>query len=352
MYSKKREFLQLAETYSKDKHHINGWYISEKLDGMRAFWDGGLTRGIAVKDIPFANKEKNSRFVNEPIATGLWSRLGKVIHAPSWWLDYLPALPLDGELFLGPNKFQVLQSIVKSFDGSDWSDVQYHVFDSPPLDEVFKDGFIEVRVGNQKYTRELRGVDNWISNLQKRGIKSVRNDVDFAHVVRFLNSQSIENKIVNLVEQKKLPMKMEDIEKTLDEEFNRVLDKGMEGLIIRAHFERWRPLRANYVLKYKPFVDDEGIVAGYTWGKEGKHENRMGSMIVSWKSQEFKLSGFTDRERELISEGPFLPVPGERVAPQYYNPLFPRGTAVTFRYRQLSDGQIPREGRFLRKRDE
>ena len=35
----RREFLQLAKTYSPDKNKIGGWCVSEKLDGTRCFWE-------------------------------------------------------------------------------------------------------------------------------------------------------------------------------------------------------------------------------------------------------------------------------------------------------------------------
>jgi ATP-dependent DNA ligase len=39
----KREFLMLAHKH--EGQNILGWLYSEKLDGMRCFWDGGITRG-------------------------------------------------------------------------------------------------------------------------------------------------------------------------------------------------------------------------------------------------------------------------------------------------------------------
>src|SRR5437773_1131861 len=77
-----------------------GWLLSEKLDGVRAYWDGDR----------------------------LWSRLGNPFHAPAWFLDGLPALPLDGELWLGRKKFQRTVSIVRRQDESDlWQEVRYVV---------------------------------------------------------------------------------------------------------------------------------------------------------------------------------------------------------------------------------
>ncbi len=51
----RRELLQLAHNYKPDKHKIAGWYISEKLDGTRCFWDGGLSRDVPTDQVPWAS---------------------------------------------------------------------------------------------------------------------------------------------------------------------------------------------------------------------------------------------------------------------------------------------------------
>ena len=131
----KREFLMLAHTYKPKKYGVGGWFLSEKLDGMRAYWDGGISRGILKSDVPWANTAKDERYIEPPIATGLWSRYGNVIHAPDWWLDKLPAIPLDGELYI-PEARQRLMSIVKdTTPGTGWQDVKYYVFDMPAYDQ-------------------------------------------------------------------------------------------------------------------------------------------------------------------------------------------------------------------------
>src|SRR5258708_2990950 len=91
----RREFLQLADTYDAARHEIAGFYISEKLDGTRCVWDGGLTRGVPTTDVPWANttdpKTGAPKDKVKPVATGLWSRYGNPIMAPDWFLNALPA---------------------------------------------------------------------------------------------------------------------------------------------------------------------------------------------------------------------------------------------------------------------
>jgi len=110
----KREFLQLAHTYKPEKHGIAGHWTSDKLDGQRCFWDGGVSRGVPKKNVPWANTAKDARYKIQPIATGLWSRYGNVIHAPDAWLDALPRCFLDGELWSTNLSYrQEISSIIK-----------------------------------------------------------------------------------------------------------------------------------------------------------------------------------------------------------------------------------------------
>jgi len=89
-----------------------GWWISEKLDGIRAYWDG----------------------------TKILSRLGNVLHAPDWFIAGLPNHPLDGELFLARKSFQKTTAIVRRQDKSDhWKQIRFLIFDAPAHGGVFEE---------------------------------------------------------------------------------------------------------------------------------------------------------------------------------------------------------------------
>ncbi|HSO34089.1 MAG TPA: DNA ligase, partial [Labilithrix sp.] len=104
--------LLLAHAWESDVD-LTGWWMSEKLDGVRAYWDG----------------------------TKLISRLGNTFWAPEWFLDALPKdMPLDGELFGGRKKFQRTVSIVRRQDRSDaWREISYLIFDAPSQPGAFED---------------------------------------------------------------------------------------------------------------------------------------------------------------------------------------------------------------------
>ena len=130
----KKEFLQLAHMYNSKKYYVGGWLMSEKLDGIRIFWDGGISRGIPTQSIAWANTEKDGRYRNQIIATGLWTRYRKSIQAPDWWLDQLPTIPLDGELYSRSGSWQDVSSIVKQLNpDSRWKSIALMILDSPHI---------------------------------------------------------------------------------------------------------------------------------------------------------------------------------------------------------------------------
>ena len=94
----------LAKTYTDQP--IAGWLLSEKLDGVRAMWNGRK----------------------------LVSRNGNAFAAPDWFLAQLPAaIALDGELYIGRGQFQRTVGIVRTKTpvDADWKAISYRVFDAP-----------------------------------------------------------------------------------------------------------------------------------------------------------------------------------------------------------------------------
>jgi DNA ligase-1 len=103
--------LLLAESWD-NAADLSGWWMSEKLDGVRAYWDG-------------------KQFL---------SRQGNLFHAPDWFIEALPTTPLDGELWIDRKKFQRTVSIVRRQDKSDlWKEVRFLVFDAPTQTTPFED---------------------------------------------------------------------------------------------------------------------------------------------------------------------------------------------------------------------
>ncbi len=327
-----REFLQLAHTYNPSKHGIGGWYESEKLDGMRCYWDGRLTTGMYASDVDFANTAKDDRLKEPPVATGLWSRYGNIIHAPDWFVNQLPDYPLDGELYLGRKRFQELISIVKNHTPDDrWNNVHYMVYDLPPDSSVFRDG----RINNPNFKKVFQGLPK-----RDRIIP-----MGFKGTLAYLTKECVNwGENILLHEQHRLPIQTDKAEELIEEKLQRITILGGEGLILRRPEAIWQPKRCDAILKVKKWKDSEGDVVGYTWGR-GKLEDLMGAVIVRWRGKSFDLSGFTDEERMLTARG------GKPGTPVHYtitNQSFPRGSRITFKYRELTNDGLPKEARYFR----
>ncbi len=109
------------------------YLVSEKLDGVRAVWDGSV----------------------------LHFRSHRTIAAPHWFLAALPATPLDGELWLGRHSFDGLSGIVckQTPDDDEWRYVNYMVFDLPHAPEPFAQRSARIR--------------EWVAAAQQPWLKAV-----------------------------------------------------------------------------------------------------------------------------------------------------------------------------------
>lgn len=100
--------LQKANVYSDQ--NISGWMMSEKLDGIRAFWNGKK----------------------------LLTRQNKIINAPEWFTQNLPPFSLDGELWTKRGEFENIQSIVMDkVPSAKWSEIKYMIFEVPHAEGNF-----------------------------------------------------------------------------------------------------------------------------------------------------------------------------------------------------------------------
>lgn len=96
--------LLLANVYRPGLPVADYW-VSEKYDGVRGFWDGQHLR----------------------------TRGGETIQAPAWFTAGWPATPMDGELWAGRGRFAHAQSTVRQQrpDDAAWRQMRFMVFDLP-----------------------------------------------------------------------------------------------------------------------------------------------------------------------------------------------------------------------------
>jgi DNA ligase-1 len=234
--------------------------MSEKLDGVRAYWDG-------------------KQFL---------SRLGNVYHAPDWFREGLPEVPLDGELWLARKAFQRTVSIARRQDKSDhWRELRYVVFDAPAHGAHFE--------ARMEFFQEVIG--------KRKPPFAVAHPHE---VCRDLDH--------------------------LRRELARVEELGGEGLMMRQPRSKYEVGRSGTLLKVKSFQDSEARVLEHQAGA-GRHKGRLGALFVEMADgTRFAVgTGFSDVERE---DPP------------------PVGSVITFRYQELSEGGVPRFPSYVGVRDD
>ena len=109
--------VMLANTYDADTVALSDYWISEKYDGVRAWWTG----------------------------FELLTRTGSRIQAPAWFTAGWPVAPMDGELWIDHGEFEAVSGIVRHArpDDDAWRRVRYMVFDLPASPGAF-DARLEV----------------------------------------------------------------------------------------------------------------------------------------------------------------------------------------------------------------
>jgi DNA ligase-1 len=360
----KREFLQLAHKY--DGQHIGGWWYSEKLDGERCFWDGGITRGLFKEQVPWANCAKDARYVQAQVASGLWSRYGNVIQAPKWWLDSLPLAPLDGELYCSLLQRQEIHSAIKKLNPIDreWKGIKLVVFDSPPYETVLANGVID----NINYQKVLKGCVEWVNNRAHLTYRP-RPGSSFKSVhTRLLDVLSPQGNLTSchLHNQIALPCIQGAAKAIIENKLSMIEAEGGEGLMVRNPDKPYTAARVHHMLKVKSFEDAEGTVIGYITGRETEKGSKllgmMGAMVLRLDDgNQMELSGFTEEERRLTeikdeysNERPTardwaIQYPESKLPDCYEAVHFHRGERVSFKYRGINNSGVPNEARYWRK---
>lgn len=238
-----------------------GWLVSEKLDGVRGFWDGCVLR----------------------------SRSGRRIAAPPWFLERLPRIALDGELWMGRGRFEALSAAVRRHrpDDVEWRAIHYMVFEAPGAE-----GSFAARV----------------ERMQRMALAS---ETTAFHVV---------------------PQRAIETPDALRSLLDQVVAAGGEGLMLHRADAPYTTGRSPVLLKLKPETDAEALVIGYQPG-QGRHGGRLGALRVrDGQGRVFEIgSGFTDAQRR--------------------HPV-PLGATVTYTYRGRTSTGLPRFATFKRVRDE
>ncbi|MBL0708467.1 MAG: DNA ligase [Sulfurimonas sp.] len=146
--------LFLLKNYTKNSS-VASWYMSEKLDGIRAYWDGKK----------------------------LISRSGRVLAAPKFFTKNFPDFKLDGELWSKRGDFSNIVSIVnKKNPHSGWKNLTYNIFEVP-----LADGNLTQRLSKIKNYKK----SNYIKVINQTQVKSKKELDEFLVYVEHLGGEGV-----------------------------------------------------------------------------------------------------------------------------------------------------------------
>ena len=228
--------------------------MSEKFDGVRAYWDGKW----------------------------LSSRSGLIFHPPLWFTEGFPSFALDGELWIGRERFSDTLSIVrKKKPHEGWANIRYMIFDTPEMAGGFE--------------QRIAVAQEWFK----------RHPSIYAVVIK----QEI------CRDEKHLRQRLKEIESL-----------NGEGIILRKPGSSYVNRRSNAMLKVKSFSEAEAVVVEHIPGS-GRNKGRLGSVLVELPDgKRFAIgSGFSDYDRN--------------------NPP-PIGSVITFKHYGFTESGIPRFASF------
>ena len=149
LYASKPQ-LVLLKTYKEKSHNIDGWVMSEKLDGIRSYWDGKK----------------------------LLTRNGKEIFAPVWFTKDYPPFEIDGELWTKRDDFDNISSIVRDKiqtqeNDEKWKQIKHYIFEVPNA----KGGLFERLEKVKPYENNIIKIIPQIYIKDKEHLKKFHNDL-------------------------------------------------------------------------------------------------------------------------------------------------------------------------------
>ncbi len=164
-----RDFLMRPFRYKDSQKPIGGWFACEYKHGIQCFWDGGVSRGQLLRDIPWAHLPAPSS--DTTLSTGLWSQSLKPLPATNSWLNQLPAVFLEGVIY---------QEAGEKYFGAT---------DSPSPDILFRDGVLTLNSSARVKFNKKRNMD-WLASRRQEVIPHLETlppDTHFDLVMEFLS---------------------------------------------------------------------------------------------------------------------------------------------------------------------
>jgi DNA ligase-1 len=230
--------LLLAQSAPRDLSQLDlsRYLVSEKLDGVRAFWTGRL----------------------------MFTRHGQPISLPDEFSAHLPQRALDGELWMARGRFDAASAAVRRQQPqeAEWRQLRYMLFELPD-----GEGSFEQRAQVLQTLAAEAGRSSSSGNSGWSGLQALPQE-------RVVNLADLQQRLATLVQ------------------------AGGEGLVLHEAAAGYQTGRQSVLLKLKPQDDDEAVVLAHLPG-EGRLAGLLGALRLRNSSGVvFSVgTGFSDDQR-------------------------------------------------------
>jgi DNA ligase-1 len=236
--------LQKAKLFDYTQN-IDNWLMSEKLDGIRAYWDG---------------KE-------------LKTRQGKTIYAPDWFTQNFPPFELDGELWSKRMDYENIQSIALSHQKSDeWKNLSYNIFEVPHAKGDF---VVRLKKVQQWF---LENNNNYVKIIPQKLCKNTQELEEFLNEIIAHQGEGVMLKNPNALYEEGLSNSLLKVKKFYD----------TEGIVIGHNYNNNGQLKSLIVELFNGVIFNLGN--GFTQ-EQRQNPPKIGSIIT------FKYYGLTKNNK-------------------------------------------------------
>ena len=283
--------VMLAQEYVQGKHDVGGWLCSEKFDGYRAYFD--------------------------PEAKQFYSRQNKKFNVPEWFIKAMPPKLLDGELWIGRERFQEMGAVRKKVPlDEEWINITFQVYDIPDHPGTFKERLKEL----SKFVK--------LSKTRWRKIsKDLPYPINGIPCPIIMAEQTVVQDLDHLA--------------TL---YKDIISKGGEGVMLKDPESMYEGKRSKVLLKYKPAFDEDAVIIDHKMG-EGKYTGLLGALICRPLINHDTYSSIDEDEDHVFS----ISGMDDAVRKSYKN-THPVGTIISYEHSGKTGKGKPRFGRYTRVR--
>jgi len=313
-----KEFGMLSHWWNGDFKKVEGRYCSRKLNGWSALWDGGITRGLLAKDIPWYYRGKDKM----KLSTGLWT-LGrdnkpKVLEAPNYFLNNLPQrVPIHGELWYNDN-INIIKTYCsrKNMSHPIWHSIKLIGFNIKPY--------------------KLWDIRNLLSPTDAYS-SIVYDGHPYREVIELFTTLKPNDNFETI-----LTLVINNVEDLINKQ-QEVINNKWEGLIFADPNGLYECKRSSNSLKWKAKYDYEGVIIDYEMGKTGKNIGNIGSLVTSiiWDNQILEIHG---GDKSMVGHEVICNISGltdQEKKINYIEKIYPIGKKIKFSFFGVTINGVP-----------